>query len=122
MVPVPAKFIRELLLKQQTLDWAKIRIAAESTNTDETVRALATTALAVLTEAGESDVDFSDADVAALFNQVVAGLQTVGLVNPSVAPQILAQSARSQSWEQFTGIPVTSEVVAQVLAEIRAGN
>lgn len=118
LTPVPARFIRNTLLAQPTLDWAKLQIAAEPSNTNQDLRALAMTALGVLNEASDSDVDFADPAVAGLFNHVVETLQTAGLVSPDVAPLILAQSARPQSWEQYTGIPVTPDAIAQ----IRAGN
>jgi hypothetical protein len=118
LTPVPARFIRNTLLAQPTLDWAKLQIASEPSNPDQALRALAMTVLGVLNEASDSDVDFADPAVAGRFNQFVETLETAGLVNPAVAPLILAQSGRPQSWEQYTSIPVTPDAIAQ----IRAGN
>jgi hypothetical protein len=118
LTPVPARFIRNTLLAQPTLDWARLLIAAEPSNPNQDLRALAMTALGVLSEASDSDIDFADPSVASLFNQVVNALEAAGLINPAVVPLIMAQSARPQSWEQHTGIPVTPDTIAQ----IRAGN
>lgn len=116
MTPVPARFIRNTLMAQPTLDWGKLRIASESSNPNQDLRALAITALEVLTEASDSDVDFTDPNVANLFNSVVETLVTAGIVNPAVPPIIEAAAATPQSWSEMTGIPVTPAAIAAIRA------